>query len=103
MPHEDGPMNDVSPMGMLDQAIELHQEHIDDPESATPESQQKLMYLLQSMQEMMPKMMKSLPKSESMMPRDETSMPSTPDGGEAANQYSGGNRRYSYAQYRPGK
>jgi len=109
MPHEAGMMNgsdmgdmeDMSPMEMLGKAIDLLQNQIDDPKSAGEDSQQKLLYLLQSIQEMMPKMMKGDMKSP--MPESPSAKYMSGAEEEASNPYSGGNRKYSYAQYRPGK
>ena len=37
----------------IEKAVELHQEHMDNPDTVTPESQQQLMELLQQHQMMM--------------------------------------------------
>jgi hypothetical protein len=71
MPHD--MMMDMEDMKMpelLDKAIQYHQEHIDDPASATPKSQQVLMDLLLQIQKMMPEGMMKSGEDESEMPAE---------------------------------
>jgi hypothetical protein len=91
-------------MDTLDKAIELLQSYIDKPELVTPETQQKLMDLLVELKDgMSSDMMAEAKDTKQPMPPSPSANYQSGSEAAASNPYAGGNRRYSYSQYRPVK